>query len=174
MWWHCLLEVTDKRLEYSDLNCLYEGTTLTGCRVKWSTSTKYPLWFLLGCEKSLVCRRPQVLGETEDSNLKLPVCLSVTHQWIPRPFIPSSLQSIAEAAGEGEVSWLLSVSPLNQAYYAGKEPLHPLSCWKDKPKECLKANCVLCTLLRGCLNDKLCFCTLQWSSVCVAIFGNCG
>ncbi len=55
-------------------------------------------------------------------NLKLPVWLSMTHQWIASRFIPpTSLQSIAEAAGGGEVSQLLSVSPLNQTYYAGKE-----------------------------------------------------
>lgn len=63
-----------------------------------------------------------MLGDTEDSNLTLPVWLSVTHQWIASRFTPpASLQSIAGAAGEGEVSWLLSVSPLNQTYYAGKE-----------------------------------------------------
>ena len=64
--------------------------------------TKYPGWFLLGCERSLVCWRPQVLGHTEDSNLKLPVWLSMTHQWIASRFIPpASPQSITEAAGEG-------------------------------------------------------------------------
>lgn len=85
-------------------------------------SAKYPRWFLLGCEGSLVCRRPQVFGDTEDSNLKLPVWLLMTHQRIASRFIPpASLQSIAEAVGEGEVSWLPSVSPLNQTYYAGKE-----------------------------------------------------
>lgn len=63
-----------------------------------------------------------MLGDAEDSNLKLPVWLSMTHQWIAGRFIPpASLQSIAGAAGEGEVSRLLSVSPLNQTYYAGKQ-----------------------------------------------------
>lgn len=63
-----------------------------------------------------------MLGDTEKSDPKHPVWLFMTHLRIASRFIPpASLQSIAEAAGEGEVSWLLSVSPLNQTYYAGKE-----------------------------------------------------
>lgn len=63
-----------------------------------------------------------MLGDAEDSNLKLPVWLSMTNQWIASRFIPpAGLQSIAEAGGQGEVCWLLSVSPLNQTYNAGKE-----------------------------------------------------
>lgn len=109
------------------------------------------------------------VGDTEDSNLKLPVWLSMTRQWIASLFIPpASLQSIAEATGEGEVSWLFSpFPPLNQTYYAGKD--NPF-----KRKECLMANSVPCTLLLGCLSDKLCFCSLRWVYVCVSIFGHCG
>lgn len=83
VWWHCLLEVRDKGLKHPGLNSLRGRTTPNGCRVKCgeqeSLSSKYPQRFLLGRERGLVCRRPQVLGDTEDSNLKLPVCLSMTH-----------------------------------------------------------------------------------------------
>lgn len=35
VWWHCLPEVRDKGLESPGLNSLCEGTTPTGCWVKW-------------------------------------------------------------------------------------------------------------------------------------------
>lgn len=34
--------------------------------------------------------------------------------------------------------------------------------------------CARHTLLLGCLRDKLCLFNLQWSYVCVSIFGHCG
>ena len=83
VWWHCLLEVRDKVLKRPGLNGLCGRTALNGCRVKCGEqengSSKYPQCFLLGRERGLVCRRPQVLGDTEDSNLKLPVWSLMTH-----------------------------------------------------------------------------------------------
>lgn len=44
---------------------------------------------------------------------------------------------------------------------------HPsLSCWKARPRECLKTNCLFCTLLPGCLSDALCLHSPRWSYVC--------
>lgn len=58
---------------------------------------KYPAVVLWGYDLSEV-------GDVANSHLKLPVCLVITHRRTPGQFIPpASLQSIAEAAGEGGV-----------------------------------------------------------------------
>lgn len=88
---------------------------------------------------------------------------TVTYSWLIHPLCLSSINSRSSRGGRG----ILVLSPIpfksDLLCREGRQALHLLSCWKDKPEECLKANCVLCTPLPGCLNDKLCLCSLWWS-----------
>lgn len=138
---------------------VFAGATLTGfraqCTVKDSYPKKLPWCFLLGYERLLFC------WETENSIPKRQngmwadsFSVLIFNQWqkthggyLGFPFIYSKTYA------------------LMQTY---------LSCRKDKPKECLKVKCVLCTLLPRCLSDKLCLCSLQWNYVSVSMFGLCG
>ncbi len=82
----------------------------------------------------------------------------------------SSINSWSSRGGRGILASLRFPFKSDLLCREGRQHLHPLSCWKDKPKECLKANCVLRTLLAGCLSDKLCLCSPWWSYVCQYIW----
>ena len=126
-------------------------------------------------QKALSMQETSSLGETQDSNLKLCIWPLRTYQWKASRIIPlAGLQSIAEAGGMGFLAFLHFPCKSNSPCREGRQPLHPLSCWKDKLMECLKANCVLCALLPGSPRDKRWVCSLQWSYVHVSIFGHCG
>lgn len=115
------------------------------------------LLFLLGSERSLVCTRPL---EWEMEKKLIPIWSFASGPWGHTSgktiwFIPLvSLQSIN---GTGILAPLHSPPHFKSGLPCreGRQPLHPLSCCKDKLKERLEAKCVLCTLQPDSLAEKL-------------------